>query len=248
VRLDNVWAHYDGTLALEDVNLSVLRGDFLGIIGPNGGGKSTLLKVILGLVTPSRGKVLVDNAPPSKNRRTAGYVPQMRNYDWAFPISVWEVVSMGRYSKHGILRYFNKDDSAAVERALDKVGMLPFKHRQVGALSGGQQQRAFIARALVGAPKLMLLDEAMSGVDATTRTEFYEMLNELRKDTTIIIVSHDMSVVSAYADKIACLNRRLYYHGSKEIPPEDLEATYGCPVAMIAHGIPHRVLQEHNHP
>lgn len=245
LTLEDVWVHYDGTLALEGVNIAVEYGDFLGIIGPNGGGKTTFLKAVLGLVKPSRGRVLVDGASPEKGRRIVGYVPQLKDFDWDFPISVWDMVSMGRYRKKGLFRMFDKGDRRATERALETVGISHLRHRQIGTLSGGQQQRAFAARALVGEPKLLLLDEAMSGVDASTRTEFYELLRELNRDATIVMVSHDISAVSAYAEKIACLNRRLYYHGSREIPREELEATYGCPIEMIAHGVPHRVLQEH---
>jgi zinc transport system ATP-binding protein len=248
VKLEDVSVSYDGTLALEGINLSVEHGDFLGVIGPNGGGKSTLLKVIIGLVEPIRGKVLVEGQPPRRGHQIIGYVPQLRNFDWAFPINVQDVVRMGRYRKRGLFRRYGQADREATERVLESVEILALKDRQIGSLSGGQQQRVFVARALVGEPELLLLDEAMSGVDANTRTEFYELLKELNKRVTIVMASHDISAVAAYAGKIACLNRKLYYHGSKEIPPEDLEATYGCPVAMIAHGIPHRVLQEHGEP
>jgi len=125
--------------------------------------------------------------------------------------------------------------------------MSDLRDRQIGALSGGQQQRAFIARALVGEPKLLLLDEPMSGVDSNSRTEFYELLNELNKEVTIVMVSHDISAVATYASKLACLNRRLFYHGSKDLLPQDLEEAYGCPVGMIAHGMPHLMEGEHHH-
>jgi zinc transport system ATP-binding protein len=129
----------------------------------------------------------------------------------------------------------------AVE-ALKTVGMLQYQHRQVGRLSGGEQQRVFIARALVSQPKLLLLDEPTASVDSTMQTEFYELLEKLKQEMAIVMVSHDLSAVSIYVDKIACLNRRLFYHGSKEIEPEVLEATYKCPIQMIAHGaVPHRV-------
>jgi len=247
VTLDGVWVSYNGTTALEDVNLSVKRRDFIGIIGPNGGGKSTLMKTILGLQAPTRGTVLVNGLPPERTRRQIGYVPQLKNYDWAFPINVWDLVSMGRYGRRGIFRRYRREDRQTVAKALETVGMSDLRDRQLGALSGGQQQRAFVARALVGDPRLLLLDEAMSGVDANAHTEFYELLGALNEEVTIVMVSHDISAVASYAKTLACLNRRLYYHGTREIPPEDVEATYGCPVAMIAHGIPHRVLSEHNH-
>jgi zinc transport system ATP-binding protein len=245
VTLDGVWVTYNGTTALEDVNLSVKQEDFVGIIGPNGGGKSTLMKTILGLQAPTRGSVLVSGRPPEKARKAIGYVPQLRNYDWAFPINVWDLVSMGLYGGRGLFRRYRREDRERVAEALEAAGISDLCNRQIGALSGGQQQRAFVARALVGDPGLLLLDEAMSGVDAATRTEFYELLTELNHRATIVMVSHDISAVSAYAKTLACLNRRLYYHGTRELPLEDIEATYGCPVEMIAHGMPHRVLHEH---
>ena len=237
VRMEDVWVRYDGVPALEAVDLSVKYGDFLGIIGPNGGGKSTFLKVILGLVKPGRGNVLLDGVSPQKGRRIVGYVPQLRNLDWAFPISVWDVVRMGRYRKQGLFHRYNEKDTQATEQVLEKTGLSHLKDRQIGALSGGQQQRAFIARALVGEPKLLLLDEPMTGVDANSRTEFHELLTELNKNASIVMVSHDISAVTIYATKLACLNRRLYYHGSRELLDEDIEAAYGCPVGMITQGM-----------
>jgi len=246
VRLEDVWVSYDGTAALDGINLRVSEHDFLGIIGPNGGGKSTLLKVLLGLVTPSRGMVTVLGNPPEKSRNKVGYVPQHSNFDRNFPVSVQDVTMMGRYGKTGLLRRYNSSDRQAAEKALSRVGMLGHAGAQIGQLSGGQQQRAFIARALVAEPELLLLDEPMASVDSAMQTEFYELLEDLKKEMTIIMVSHDIGAVSVFVDKIACLNVQLYYHGSREITPEILEATYKCPVQLIAHGdIPHRVLREH---
>jgi zinc transport system ATP-binding protein len=144
------------------------------------------------------------------------------------------------------VRRYNRGDKTAAEKALARVGMWDYRNKQIGRLSGGQQQRIFIARALVAEPKLLLLDEPTASIDPTMQTEFYELLEELKKSLTIIMVSHDIGAVSVYVDKLACLNRQLYYHGSKEITPEILEATYKCPVQLIAHGtVPHRVLKEH---
>lgn len=246
VQLENVWVHYDGTPVLEGVNLTVVEGDFLGIIGPNGGGKTTLLKVILGLVVPSRGKVSVLGKAPPKSRNNIGYIPQYSLFDHDFPISVWDVVLMGRYGRAGLLRRYGRQDKDTAESALKTVGMLGYKDRQIGKLSGGEQQRVFIARALVAEPKLLLLDEPTASVDPAMQTEFYELLAKLKQQMAIVLVSHDISAVSIYVDEIACLNHQMFYHGSKEIAPEVLETTYKCPIQMIAHGtIPHRVLKEH---
>jgi zinc transport system ATP-binding protein len=245
VRLKDVWVHYDDVAILEDVNLSIKQDDFLGIIGPNGGGKTTLLRVILGLVKPSSGKVTVLGGTPQRNRKFIGYVAQNSLFDHDFPISVQDVVLMGRYGKAGLVKRFSEDDKNAALQALQTVEMLEFKDKQIGKLSGGEQQRVLIARALVAEPKMLLLDEPTTGVDMPMQTEFYELLAGLKHSISIVLVSHDISAVSVYVDKIACLNHQLYYHGSKEVGPEILEATYKCPVQMIAHGVPHRVLKEH---
>jgi zinc transport system ATP-binding protein len=246
VRLQNIWVSYGGVPALEDVTLSILQHDFLGIIGPNGGGKSTLLKVLLGLVKPDSGSVFVFGKVPEQARSRIGYVSQRPFFDQDFPVSVRDVALMGRYGKAGLLRRYSRKDKEAVEKALVRVGMQDYRDKQIGRLSGGQQQRVFVARALVSAPELLLLDEPTASIDPTMQTEFYELLAELKRDLTIIMVSHDIGAISIYVDKIACLNRQLYYHGSKEITPEVLEATYKCPVQLITHGtVPHRVLKEH---
>lgn len=245
VRLDNVWVHYDAIPVLEDINLSVMSDDFMGIIGPNGGGKTTLLKVILGLVKPSQGKVTVLGSSPEENRKFIGYVPQYSRFDRDFPISVQEVVLMGRSGQVGLMKRFSREDKMLALQALETVDMLEFKGRQIGKLSGGQQQRVFIARALVGEPRLLLLDEPTASVDMPMQTEFYELLQQLKQKMSIVLVSHDISAISIYVDKTACLNHRLFYHGTKEISAQDLEAAYQCPVDLIAHGVPHRVLKEH---
>ena len=246
VRLKDIRVSYGDIPALDDVTLSIFQHDFLGIIGPNGGGKSTLLKVMLGLVKPDSGSVSVFGKPPEQARSRIGYVPQRLVFDLDFPASVRDVVMMGHYGKTGLFRRYNREDKAMAEKALARVGMLDHGNKQIGRLSGGEQQRVFIARALVAEPELLLLDEPTASIDSNMQTEFYELLEELKRSLTIVMVSHDIGAISVYVDKIACLNRQLYYHGSKEITSEILEATYKCPVQLIAHGtVPHRVLKEH---
>ncbi|MCD4797732.1 MAG: ABC transporter ATP-binding protein [Methanosarcinales archaeon] len=245
VVIKDVWVHYDSIPVLEEINLVIKEHDFLGIIGVNGGGKSTLLKVILGLVKPSKGTVRVFGDTPQISRKYIGYVPQYSLFDLEFPVSVWEVVLMGRLGHTGLFKRYSEDDKKAALDALAKMDMLEYKDRQVGKLSGGQQHRVFIARALAANPKLLLLDEPVTGIDTIMQEEFYELLEKLKTKMAIVLVSHDISAVSVYVDKIACLNHRLYYHDSKELTAEDLEATYHCPVELIAHGVPHRVLKKH---
>ncbi|MEA1959476.1 MAG: ABC transporter ATP-binding protein [Chloroflexota bacterium] len=245
VKLEDVWLRYDGTPVLEGVNLSLYRDDFLGIIGPNGGGKTTLFRVMLGLVKPGRGSVTILGETPEGGRRHVGYLPQHSLFDPDFPASVMEVVLMGRLGNAGLFRRYGRDDKGAAVRVLETVGMTDYRDRQIGKLSGGQQQRAFLARALVSEPQILLLDEPMANVDTPMQAGFYELLESLKHKMTIIMVSHDVSVVSACVDKIACLNRRLYYHGTGELTKHDIEEAYQCPVELIAHGVPHRVFEEH---
>ena len=245
VELTDVWAAYDGAAVLEEINLTVYENDFLSIIGPNGGGKTTLLKVIAGLVTPLRGTVRVFGENPARVRRLLGYVPQFSNFDRNFPITVFEVVLMGRLGRTGLVRRFSAEDREKALRALAAVEMAEFRDRPVGSLSGGQQQRVLIARALAGEPKLLLLDEPAAGVDAPRQAGLYELLQKLQAEMAIVLVTHDIGAVSAHVEKVACLNRRLFYHHSREILPGELDAAYRCPVDLIAHGVPHRILREH---
>jgi len=245
IRLEDVWVKYGDLTVLEEINLSVQNLDFLGIIGPNGGGKTTLLKVILGLIKPARGKVKVLGASPEKSRRFVGYVPQITQFDREFPVAVLDVVLMGRLGRKGFLGKYTDEDKKVAYEALESVEMLEFKDRQVGKLSGGQLQRVLLARALAADPKILLLDEPTASVDEPTKTELYELLKNLNRKITIILVSHDIGVISSHVDKIACLNKRLFYHGSKEIERETIEKTYQCPIDLIAHGVPHRVLRKH---
>jgi len=245
VSLEDIWVHYDNVPALESVNLSIYQHDFLGVIGPNGGGKTTLLKVILGLVKPSRGKIKVLGDAPERSRRFIGYVPQRSQFDRDFPVCVQDVVLMGRLGHTGRFRRYSDEDKKIVREALEIVEMFDLRDRHIAKLSEGQRQRIYIARALVTEPKMLLFDEPTAGVDKPLQVGFYELLQSLKQKMAIVLVTHDIGVISVYVDKIACLNRKLFYHGSKEISLEMLEALYKCPVEMLAHGVPHRVLKEH---
>lgn len=247
VRLSEVSVHYGSLGALEGVNLEVRRGDFLAVIGPNGGGKTTLLKAILGLVKPSRGTIVFP-AWKDKNPGCAriGYVPQVVLFDPDFPASVNEVAIMGRIARCRFFSGHTQADEQYAAHALETVDMLKFKDSPIGELSRGQQQRVFLARALAMDPDLLLLDEPMANVDSPMRKGLYELLRDLSQRMAVMLVTHDLGVVSLHVNKIACLNRHLYYHDSPEIEAEALEETYRCPIQLIAHGFPHRVLKEHD--
>lgn len=248
VSIKDLWVRRGEHVVLENINLELFAGDFLGIIGPNGGGKSTLLKVMLGLIKPERGEIRLFSLPPAAARSRVGYMPQKTIFDASFPIKVLDVVLMGRYSRKGLMRRYGREDREAALQALQSVGMQDRVLREIGALSGGEQQRVFVARSLVSDPQLLLLDEPTAGVDSAQQKDFYDLLCHLNRDLgiAIVLVSHDVTAISTYVSKIACLNQRLYYHGSRELTGEDIEKAYGCPVEMIAHGTPHRVLREHD--
>ncbi|RCW62359.1 MULTISPECIES: metal ABC transporter ATP-binding protein [Halanaerobium] len=246
VELEDISVNYGELEALKNINLKVEEGAFLGIIGPNGGGKTTLLKVILGLIEPQKGTVKVLGYPLNETIDQIGYVPQISNFDRNFPISVLDVVLMARLG--GRVRFFHqyhKEDVKKAEAVLDQLNLLHLKKRQIGKLSGGQLQRVLIARGLAVEPKILLLDEPTASVDASSTSQIYELLKELNKEKTIIVVTHDMAAVSSYFDSLACLNEKLYHHGDKHLDPETTEQVFGCPVDLIAHGHPHHVFAPH---
>lgn len=245
LALKGVSYSVSGNMILEDVNLTVRNKDFLGLIGPNGGGKTTLLRLILGMLEPDWGRISVFGQTPRAGRRYVGYLPQFSDIDLGYPISVIDVVLMSRMGMGSIFHRYSEDDLCIAKDALKKVGMINLMGRRLSQLSGGQKQRVFIARALARLPRLLILDEPLAGVDIHREAEFYELLREINREIPIILVSHDISAVSVYVNKVACLNRRLFYHDTKEISEHDLRHAYECPVEMIAHGVPHRVLANH---
>jgi zinc transport system ATP-binding protein len=245
IQVEHLWAGYDQENVLEDVTLHVYPLDFIGIIGPNGGGKTTLIKVLLGLLPPTRGAVTVMGSPVEIGRRHIGYVPQVVEFDHDFPISVWDVARMGRLGQRGLLRRYTSEDNDLVAEALRRVDILELRQRTIGELSGGQRQRVYIARALAARPEILLLDEPTSSVDPRVSTSIYELLRELNERVTILLVSHDMGAVSSYVKSVGCLNRHLFYHGGDHLTPEMVELAYQCPVDLVAHGVPHRVFAQH---
>ena len=241
VEVRNVSFAYDGHPVLRDVNLEIRKGEFLAVMGPNGGGKTTLLKILLGILKPAKGSVLLFGKHPGEMAHKIGYVPQDTNINKEFPISVMDVTLMGRLAALGSGWRYSATDRLLARQALERVKMWDYRHRPVGRLSGGQRQRVFIARAL--AANLCFINRW----PASTRNsrELFEFLKELNTSMTIVVVSHDMAVLSSYVKSVACLNQTLYYHDAAEITDEMMEMAYHCPVELVAHGMPHRVLRRH---
>ncbi len=246
VHVDNLSVCYGQTPAIEGVCLDVYEGEYLGIIGPNGGGKTTLLKTILGIIAPTAGTVEIDGESLVRKRTLMGYVPQFAAMNKTFPITVFEVVLTGRI-KAGCRPCFQytTTDQEIVRDVLAKVGISELADRQISGLSGGEFQKMLIARALAVKPGLLLLDEPTASVDAASREQIYQLLEKLNQEMTIILVTHDLLAVSSYVGQLACLNTRLVYHGEPELTEEVVNHLYGCPVDLIAHGVPHRVLKDH---
>lgn len=242
IEIKNMDLAYQKQLVLSNVSLSVFEQDFIGIIGPNGGGKTSLVKAILGLIKPVKGSI-----KHSLKRSDIGYLPQGSKVDESFPISVKEVIASGL--EHGLRIGLGsaRNRQAKIDKALKTVGMEALQSRSIGDLSGGELQRTMLARAIISSPRLLVLDEPDTHVDNQFETELYALLKELNKKITILLVSHDIGIISPYIKTIACVNRDLHYHASNEINEEQLKV-YNCPIEIIAHGpVPHRVIKEHSH-
>jgi zinc transport system ATP-binding protein len=251
VEIRNVWFAYNGKTVLEDVSLDIRPGDFIAMIGPNGGGKTTLLKLMLGLLRPNKGAIQVLGDPTEKASHHIGYVSQDANMNRSFPITAIDVVLMGKLEPGKRWAKNSAQDRTDALDALARMEIADYAGSKIGELSGGQRQRVFIARALVTQPKVLLLDEPTASIDAKGQAEFYSLLKELNKDITILVVSHDLVAISTYVKSVACVNKRLHYHHQAEITGEMLEEMYPCtdedvcPVELVAHGLPHRVLKHH---
>jgi len=235
IKIENVSFSYNRHLVLEDVNLKVEEKDFVGIIGPNGGGKTTLIRLILGFLKPIRGSVTVLGGAPDRMRRHVGYVPQYFEPDRNFPIRVADVVAMGTMSRSALLPWFGKDDRERVRRAMSAVGVGDLADRTFSEISMGQRQRCLIARALVSHPKLLILDEPTASVDMTAEKDIYEFLHEINDEVTILLASHDVNFISKYVNRVVCVNRLAACHLSKDVSAELIQNLYESEVAMMQH-------------
>lgn len=244
VSMKNVDYAYESKAVLTNINFDIPRGAFMGLVGPNGGGKTTLIKLLLGIIKPDHGTISLFQEPIGKFKahNRIGFVSQKSNsFNKGFPATVFEVVSMGLTAKIGYFRFFKREDKAKISRAIDQVGLSEYAQVNIGNLSGGQQQRVFIARSLVNDPELLILDEPTVGVDNTNVERFYALLHQLNQERniTLLLVTHDTGMMTEHATDIVCLNKSLHFHGGPEeymsLTDRDLSRLYGYPVNIVTH-------------
>ena len=247
IQINGLCAAYDGKTVLSQVDLTVYERDFLGVIGPNGGGKTTLVKCILGLHKPSQGQMRFYKDGCEVPEITMGYLPQYNSIDRKFPISVYEVVLSGLSKQKALLSRYTAKHHDQVRHILARMGLEGLEHRAIGELSGGQLQRALLGRALVSNPEVVILDEPDTYIDKRFEAKLYSLLEEINRERAIVLVSHDIGTVLKNVKTIACVNETVHYHPHTEVPTEWLEEHFGCPIEMLGHGtFPHRVLKCHH--
>ena len=245
ISLHNVGVSYEGHAALEGVNLDIYEDDFIGIIGPNGGGKSSLVKAIMGAVEHN-GEIEISDILRKGNHYKIGYMPQVSQFDMRFPISIEEVVLSGLQTEKGFFGRYTKEDKLLAHKTLEKMGIAELAARPIGEVSGGEMQRALLCRAIISEPKLLILDEPTNFVDNSFEREFYAMVQELSQNMAVMIVSHDLGTITSVVKSIVCVNRTAHRHDSNVLTEEQLR-NYNCPIQIVSHGhIPHTVLEHHS--
>lgn len=247
IKIKDLRVSYDGVVALEDVNLTILRNDFLGIIGPNGGGKTTLIKALLGLVTADKGSIEFFGSDGAAGGEVKiGYLPQYSSFDFSFPMTVRDVVMTGLLGGRGLFHRFTKDEKNRAQETMRLFEIDALSERGIGELSGGQRQRVLMARALVSRPQLLILDEPSTYIDKESEGKMYDILREVNKQCAIVLVSHDVGTIVQEVRNVACVNHTLHYHPAEESAHEWFEHEVGCPLELVTHGhLPHRVLGHH---
>lgn len=248
LEIENITVGYDDhPQVLKNVNLSVFENDFLGIIGPNGGGKTTLLKTILGLMKPIKGSIRFLDERKTISQLNIGYLPQINRIDKSFPISVFDVILSGIALSSKFRLSYSLEQKERAKEVAGQMGLTKQLKKSIGELSGGQIQRAMLGRAIVDRPKLLILDEPNSYVDKQFESDFYKLLEKINENTAIILVSHDVGTILPMVKNIACVNEGLHYHAGADITTEWLETSYSCPIEILGHGnLPHRVLDKHD--
>lgn len=243
LEIESLTAGYGDKVVLRDVSLKVDVLDYIGVIGPNGGGKTTLLKLILGLIKPFSGRISFQGG--AINMKEIGYLPQMAEGDFLFPVTVKDVVLSGLMINKPATGRMTRNDRHLAEMVIGELGLSEYSSAPLSELSGGQRQRVFLGRAVIGSPKLLLLDEPVNFVDNEFEYGFYEKLSEYNKSMAILMVSHDVGTISAHVKSFACVNTNLHYHPSGKITNDQLRS-YGCPIQLVTHGdVPHTVLPKH---
>ena len=246
VSIRDLGVRYDSTIALEHVDLDIYKNDFLGVIGPNGGGKSSLVKAMMGTI-PHSGLIEYSDYLMRGGKPHIGYMPQISSFDKAFPISVIEVVMSGLQRERGLIRRYGKEERRRALETLEQASLSDLESRAIGELSGGQLQRVMLCRAIVSEPRLLVLDEPTNFVDNRFENELYNLLHHLSERMAIVMVSHDVGTISSVVHSIVCVNRHVHRHDSNIITEEQLR-NYDCPLQIITHGdVPHTVLGEHHH-
>lgn len=244
ITIRGLSVRYDRTEVLQDVNLDIYDDDFLGIVGPNGGGKTTLIKAIMGAV-PYQGNITLAPELFDGRHKLIGYLPQQSDFDRSFPISVRETVVSGLQAQKRIFGRYTRADYASADRLLEQTGIADVARHPIGEISGGQMQRTLLCRALISNPRLLILDEPANFVDNQFENELYRILQELNRRMAIVMVSHDVGTISSVVKSIVCVNRHVHRHDSNIIDEEQLR-NYGCPIQLISHGdVPHTVLSRH---
>lgn len=248
IDISQVSAGYENKIVLKEISLTLWEGDFLGIIGPNGGGKTTLLKVILGLLQPTTGSIRFYQNGQEVSSLKTGYLPQLNYIDRKFPISVREVIASGLISEKPLFRRFTQSQQDRVNEVIGQMGLEELSERPISDLSGGQLQRVLLGRSIVSRPQVLILDEPSSYVDKRFESLFYQLLEDINKESAVILVSHDIGTVISQVKNIACVNEILHYHPGTDLTEEWLGDVYACPIELIGHGdLPHRVLKSHTH-
>lgn len=236
IELEDIWYRFDGGPAvLEGINLDIRNKEFIGVVGPNAGGKSTLLKIILGLYQPLRGRVRVLGASPARARSRIGYVPQYPTFARDFPTDVMHAVLMGRLGATRSFGGYSDADRASARAAMEEMEVLPLAGRHIDTLSGGQLQRVLVARALVCDPRILLLDEPTANIDQRGETDIFDYLKAFNRRMTIVVVSHDVGFISRYVERVACVNKTLICHDTADIDGRTIQELYGTDVQMVAH-------------
>lgn len=244
ISIRDLWVEYDNTTALEGVNIDIYEDDLLGIIGPNGGGKSSLVKAIMGTTT-YKGHIWYDESLRRGNHYQIGYMQQVSEFDMRFPISIREVVLSGLQTEKGFFGRYSAEDKRRADELLDKMGIAELASNPIGEVSGGQMQRALLCRAIISEPKLLILDEPTNFVDNRFEYEFYNMVRQLSDKMAIVMVSHDLGTITSVVKSILCVNRSVHRHDSNILTEEQLR-NYNCPIQVLSHGhIPHTVLEHH---